>query len=73
MARPEITGRALLGEPSKTIQQFCTHEQISRSQYYKLKKTGKAPAEMRVDGVVRITPEAHAAWRRKHTVRFSAA
>jgi hypothetical protein len=57
----------LVGEASKTINEFCAHERISRAQYYALKKVGKAPAELRIDGVIRITPQAHARWRRKHT------
>jgi hypothetical protein len=62
-------GRPLIvGEPSKTITEFCRHEKISRSKYYGLRKAGKGPAELRVDGVVRITPEAHVAWRRENTV-----
>jgi hypothetical protein len=69
MPRPEVTGRApLVGEPSKTIDEFCEHERISRAKYYELRKDGKAPAELRIDGVIRITPKAHAAWRRKHTI-----
>jgi hypothetical protein len=67
-ARPEVTGRALLvGEPSKTINEFCAHERISRAQYYALRKLGKAPVELRIEGVIRITPQAHARWRRKYT------
>jgi hypothetical protein len=68
-ARPEITGRSFfaINEPSKTISEFCRAERISRSKYYKLKKSGNAPDEMRADGIIRITPESHARWRRKHT------
>jgi hypothetical protein len=69
MARPEIPARSFAtGEPSKTIREFCQAEKISRSKYYGLKKEGKAPDETRPsDGVVRITPESHAKWRRKWT------
>lgn len=78
--RPEITGRAVfvgepsktitefIDEPSKTITEFCRAEKISRAKYYELKKADKAPAEMRVDGIIRITPESHANWRRANTV-----
>jgi hypothetical protein len=73
MARPEVTGRAqLVGEPSKTIDEFCRHERISRSKYYELRKLNKAPTELRVEGLIRITPQAHAAWRRKHEKSASA-
>jgi hypothetical protein len=69
MPRPAVVGHApLVGEPSKTIDEFCAHERISRAKYYELKKIGKAPAELRIDGVIRITPKAHAAWRRKNTI-----
>jgi hypothetical protein len=64
--RPEITGRALLGA-SATIAEFCAIEKISRAKYYELKGKGLAPDETRVDGIIRITPESHARWRRKHT------
>ena len=70
-SRPEITGRRVFAtsEPSKTIVEFCEAERISRSKYYKLKETGNAPDETRVDGIIRITPESHAKWRRRHTAR----
>jgi hypothetical protein len=66
VARPEITGRAPLGA-SSTIAEFCAAEKISRAKYYELKKKGLGPAETRIDGIIRITPESHARWRRKHT------
>jgi hypothetical protein len=69
MARREVTGRApLVGEPSKTISGFCQHERISRATYYELRKLGKGPDETRVEGIIRITPQSHAKWRRKNTV-----
>jgi hypothetical protein len=49
---------------SKTIDQFCEAQQISRSHYYNLKRNGKGPREAAVGNVKRITPEAHADWRR---------
>jgi hypothetical protein len=57
----------LVGEASKTIDEFCEHEKISRAKYYQLRKIGKGPVELRVGGVIRITPQAHAKWRRKYT------
>jgi hypothetical protein len=73
-SRPEATGRSIFAtsEPSKTIVEFCKAERISRSKYYKLKETGNGPDETRVDGVIRITPESHARWRRKYTARARA-
>jgi len=70
MPRTEVIAHPpLVGEPSKTIDEFCRHEDISRATYYALKKAGKAPDELRVDGVIRITPHAHAKWRRKPHIR----
>jgi len=68
MARPEITGRSPLGA-SLTIMGFCATENISRAGYYKLKKKGLGPDETRIGGIIRITPEAHTRWRRRHTKR----
>lgn len=68
VARPEITGRGFAtAEPSKTISEFCATEKMSRSKYYDLRRKGLTPDEMRAGGIIRITPEAHAKWRRKHT------
>ena len=70
MLRPE-TDCDPLG-PSKTITGFCTAEDISRAKYYELKKKGLGPDETRVDGIIRITPESHARWRRRHTKQAAA-
>ena len=69
MPRPDTIGRHILAtaEPSKTIAEFCESEGISKSKYYKMKKAGTTPDEMRVDGIIRITPMSHAKWRSKHT------
>ena len=53
--------------PSLTILEFCAAEKISRGKYYELQCNGTGPDELRVAGLVRITPEAHARWRRKST------
>lgn len=70
MPRPE-TDCDPLG-PSKTISGFCAAEDISRAKYYELKKNGLGPDETRVDGIIRITPESHVRWRRRHTKRAAA-
>jgi hypothetical protein len=49
---------------SKTITQFCRAEQMSRPFYFKLRKRGLGPRELREGRFIRITPEAHAEWRR---------
>jgi hypothetical protein len=50
---------------SKTIDQFCDAEQMSRPHYFKMRRRGLGPREIRDGRFVRITPEAHAAWRRE--------
>ena len=68
MAGRETAGRKVfVGEPSKTIREFCEHERLSKSKYYDLRKRGLGPAEIRVGSVIRITPQAHVAWRERHT------
>ena len=46
-----------------SIKTFCSRQCISIVKYYKLKKLGLGPVEMRLGNVIRITPEAEAAWR----------
>ena len=46
-----------------SIHTFCWRQGISGATYYKLKKLGRAPAEIRFGNVIRITPEAETAWR----------
>ena len=61
----ERLDRAVDTSYSSSIDEFCASEGISRGQYYKLRKEGRGPREMRLAGqLVRITPEAKAEWRR---------
>jgi predicted DNA-binding transcriptional regulator AlpA len=46
-----------------TVDQFCEAHSISRSTFYKLRRDGRGPREMEVDGRIRISGEAAAAWR----------
>src|SRR3954467_9543702 len=46
-----------------SISQFCARNNISQSFFYKLKKHGKAPRIMEVDGRRIISPEAERDWR----------
>jgi len=50
---------------SKTIKEFCEDNRLSHSGYYKLRRTGKGPDEMRYGGVIRITHAAEARWHRR--------
>jgi hypothetical protein len=44
---------------------FCENNAISESKYFDLKRKGKAPREIELDGRIIITPEAEADWRRE--------
>jgi hypothetical protein len=76
--RPEVTGRnptrdeiAFTAPPSPifpaaySISEFCKSHRISESFYFKLKKQGRGPREMRVGDRVLISLEAAADWRRE--------
>ena len=54
---------------SLTVPEFCTRHNVSRASYYKLRRLGLGPDEMRMPGtcIVRITPEADRAWRERMT------
>jgi hypothetical protein len=54
-----------VNDPSKTIGQFCATERMSRAKYFKDRAKGRGPREMRDGRWVRISPEAHAEWRRE--------
>jgi len=43
---------------------FCISNNISESLYYKLKRQGRGPREIELDGRIIITPEAEQDWRR---------
>jgi hypothetical protein len=51
-------------ESTKTISEFCELEKLSKPKYFDLRKRGLGPREMRDGRWVRISPEAHADWRR---------
>lgn len=49
---------------AETISEWCESNRIGRSFYYKLKKEGRAPREIRIGAKVLISREASADWRR---------
>ena len=60
-------------ERSKTISEFCEAEQISRTEFYELKKQNRAPRLMEIGPQLpRITPEAHRDWRREREAEAAA-
>jgi hypothetical protein len=50
---------------SKTVDEFCRDNRISRSFYYKMRRLGIGPNEMRYGTIVRITHAAEAAWQQR--------
>jgi predicted DNA-binding transcriptional regulator AlpA len=58
-----LLGQADAGGRALSISQFCARNNISRSFFYKLKKRGKAPRTMDVEGRRIISPEAERDWR----------
>lgn len=54
-------------DASRTIDEFCALENISRFSYYKMRKNKHGPKELHIPGseIVRITAEAHAEWRER--------
>src|SRR5262245_23111926 len=51
-------------EPSYTIREFCAAEGITTPTYYKLKRQGLGPKEMRLGTAVRISHRARGEWQR---------
>ena len=47
-----------------TVEQFCDDHNISRAFYYKLRKQGRGPAEIKLGTRTMISPESAAAWPR---------
>jgi hypothetical protein len=47
---------------SWTIAEFCLRHRFSKATYYELKKRGRAPREMNINGVKRISHTAEADW-----------
>ena len=58
---PKITDKSL------SISAFCAAEGVSLSTYFKMRRDGHGPDEVRVPGskIIRIAPEARLAWHQK--------
>jgi hypothetical protein len=59
-------------EPSYTIDSFCEAENFTKPYYFKLKKEGRGPREMRDGRLIRITHKARLDWQ-KEREKWSAA
>jgi len=63
---PKLPKQASIGTRALfTVEQFCDDHQISPAFYYKLRKQGRGPAEIKLGSLTRISPESAAAWRRR--------
>jgi hypothetical protein len=64
--REQFRRRAARHQPgmARNIPAFCLNNDISVSFYYSLKRKGRGPREMELEGRTLITPEAEADWRR---------
>jgi hypothetical protein len=51
---------------------FCENNAISESKYRQLKRDGKGPREIELDGRIIITPESESAWRREREAETAA-
>jgi hypothetical protein len=58
---------------ASTREEFCRSHRISRSKYYELKKEGRTPDEMVVDGRHLVSNEAAARWRKQQERKATAA
>jgi hypothetical protein len=53
----------MAGDSSFTINEFCARNKLSRGKFYALRRKGKGPREMDVDGMTRISAEAERDWK----------
>ncbi len=56
--QPHPTGRL----PSSTISEFCSRHRLGRTTYFKMRKAGMGPKELRHGSVVRITADSEREW-----------
>src|SRR5262249_43730835 len=57
---------------ARTRLTFCENNAISESLYFELKRKGKGPREIELDGRIIITPEAEQDWRREREAETAA-
>jgi Sec-independent protein translocase protein TatA len=63
----DIESADIIDDRSLSIPQFCEAEGFGSGAYYKLKHLGLGPEELPIPGtnLIRITPEARRAWRKR--------
>jgi predicted DNA-binding transcriptional regulator AlpA len=62
-SQDKLAAKAPVPRQAFTIQEFCDSFGISTAFYYKLKKQGQAPREMKIGARTLISVEAAADWR----------
>jgi hypothetical protein len=72
-APPPIRGPPPIARACFSILEFCEAHRISESMYFKLKKQGRGPREMRVGDRVLISVESAADWRAAREAETAAA
>ena len=55
-----------------SIDTFCERNEISRSFFYKMRRLGIGPAEMKLGSIIRISYAAEAAWLRARSTKVGA-
>jgi hypothetical protein len=53
------------------IAEWCARHRISRAEYYNLRKLGKGPRTIEVEGIIRITPEGDREWTETYQIGSS--
>ena len=67
MGNTKANHRVAVGDPGgKTIPEFCKTYLFGTTRYYKMRREGRGPRELRIGNIVRITSEAEAEWVREH-------
>lgn len=61
---PKASSEPSIQKLALTVTSFCKAHEISTPTYYRLRREGKGPREMRVGSDIRISVEAAADWRR---------
>ena len=52
-------------EPSYSVAEFCAAEGLTRTTFYKMRRQGFGPREMRIGRVIRITHRARLDWQQE--------
>jgi len=72
--RPAFRRRSKNRKPGDALTRLAFRERnpMSESHYFKLKRQGRGPREIEVDGIILITPQAEADWRAEREAETAA-